>query len=79
VTTRREIAMTEGDLRELIAAVEVGRMSRRAFVHRMVGLGLTAPFAGQLLTHAGIGQAATTRWKVAASRKARIALFWTDV
>jgi len=52
--------MTEGDLRELIAAVEVGRMSRRAFVHRMVGLGLTAPFAGQLLTHAGIGQAATT-------------------
>jgi peptide/nickel transport system substrate-binding protein len=52
--------MTEPELRELIAAVKAGRMSRRAFVHRMVGLGLTAPFAGRLLTHAGIAQAATS-------------------
>jgi peptide/nickel transport system substrate-binding protein len=52
--------MTERGLRELIAAVKAGRMSRRAFVHRMVGLGLTAPFAGRLLTHAGIAQAATS-------------------
>jgi peptide/nickel transport system substrate-binding protein len=50
--------MTERDLRELVAAVRAGRMSRRAFVRRMVGLGLTAPFASQLLTHAGIAQAA---------------------
>jgi peptide/nickel transport system substrate-binding protein len=51
--------MTERDLRALIAAVKTGRMSRRAFVRRMVGLGLTAPFAGQLLSHAGVAQAAT--------------------
>jgi peptide/nickel transport system substrate-binding protein len=51
--------MTERNLRELIAAVKAGRMSRRAFVHRMIALGLTAPFASQLLAHAGIAQAAT--------------------
>jgi peptide/nickel transport system substrate-binding protein len=33
-------------------------MSRRAFVHKMVGLGLTAPFASQLLAHAGRAQTA---------------------
>ena len=52
--------MNERNLRELIAVVKAGQMSRRAFVHRMVGLGLTAPFASQLLTHAGIAQAATS-------------------
>jgi peptide/nickel transport system substrate-binding protein len=31
-------------------------MSRRAFVSRMVGLGLTAPFASHLLTQAGMAQ-----------------------
>jgi peptide/nickel transport system substrate-binding protein len=51
--------MTQQELRELVAAVKAGRISRRAFVRRMVGLGLTAPFASQLLTHAGIAQAAT--------------------
>jgi peptide/nickel transport system substrate-binding protein len=51
--------MTEQELRELVAAVKAGRISRRAFVRRMVGLGLTAPFASQVLTHAGIAQAAT--------------------
>jgi peptide/nickel transport system substrate-binding protein len=51
--------MTERYLRKLVAAVKAGRMSRRAFVRRMVGLGFTAPFAGQLLTHAGIAQPAT--------------------
>src|SRR5437016_11691192 len=50
--------MNERELRELIAGVKAGRMSRRAFVHRMVGLGLTAPFAGQLLAHAGLAQTA---------------------
>jgi peptide/nickel transport system substrate-binding protein len=56
--------MTERDLRELIAAVKAGRLSRRAFVRRMVGLGLTAPFANQLLVHAGIAQpAASTEYK----------------
>jgi len=33
-------------------------MSRRAFVHKIVGLGLTAPFATQILAHAGLAQPA---------------------
>jgi len=33
-------------------------VSRRAFVRRMVGLGLTAPFATQLLAYAGVAQSA---------------------
>ena len=48
--------MTERESRKLIAAVKVGRLSRRAFVRRMVGLGLTAPFATQLLAHTGLAQ-----------------------
>src|SRR5262249_17830993 len=48
--------MNERGLRQLIASVKAGRMSRRAFTHKMVGLGLTAPFAAQLLTHAGLAQ-----------------------
>src|SRR5215469_13288565 len=50
--------MIERELRELVAVVKVGRLSRRAFVRRMVGLGLTAPFATQLLAHAGVAQTA---------------------
>src|SRR6266700_7640294 len=46
--------MNEEHLRELIAAVKAGRVSRRAFVRRMVGLGLTAPFASLMLAHAGV-------------------------
>jgi len=52
--------MDERELRQLVAAVKVGRMSRRAFVHQMIGLGLTAPFAAQLLAHAGVAHAATS-------------------
>jgi peptide/nickel transport system substrate-binding protein len=51
--------MNELALGELLAAVKAGRMSRRAFVYRMVGLGLTAPFASQLLSHFGVAHAAT--------------------
>src|SRR3984893_10535205 len=50
--------MIDRELRQLIAGVKAGRVSRRAFVHRMVGLGLTAPFATQLLAHAGLAQTA---------------------
>src|SRR2546428_1717337 len=50
--------MTERELRDLIGAAKAGRVSRRVFVRRMVGLGLTAPFASLLLSHAGIAQAA---------------------
>jgi peptide/nickel transport system substrate-binding protein len=48
--------MNEQDLRDLVAAVKAGRVSRRTFVHRMVGLGLTAPFAIRLLANAGLAQ-----------------------
>ena len=53
---RRDVSMNEQELRQLIAAVKVGRVSRRTFVRRMVGLGLTAPLASQLLAHAGLAQ-----------------------
>jgi peptide/nickel transport system substrate-binding protein len=49
--------MEERDLRQLIEQVRCGKVSRRVFVQRMVGLGLSAPFASHLLTHAGIAQA----------------------
>src|SRR5690349_19604447 len=52
----RESLMNERELRGFIAAAKAGRVSRRAFVHKMVGLGLTAPFATQLLAHAGLAQ-----------------------
>src|SRR5205823_3158707 len=55
----RDSSMNEQDLRDLIAAVKAGRVSRRTFVHRMVGLGLTAPFAARLLAHAGLAQTPT--------------------
>ncbi len=56
--------MNERGLRRLIAAVKTGQMSRRAFVHKMVGFGLTAPFATRLLAHAGLAQtSAPTEYK----------------
>jgi len=48
--------MDEQELRELITAVKAGRVSRRSFMRKMVGLGLTAPFVSQLLAHAGLAQ-----------------------
>jgi len=50
--------MHEHELQILITAVKAGRTSRRAFVRKIVGLGLTAPFATQLLAQAGLAQAA---------------------
>jgi peptide/nickel transport system substrate-binding protein len=49
--------MNERELRELIAAVKAGRVSRRDFVGKMLGLGLSAPFASLLLANAGVAQA----------------------
>ncbi|TDP63878.1 peptide ABC transporter substrate-binding protein [Roseateles toxinivorans] len=49
--------MQEQALRTLIEDVREGRLARRAFVQRMLALGLTAPMAGQMLMHAGIAQA----------------------
>jgi peptide/nickel transport system substrate-binding protein len=48
--------MKEQELRELIGAVKAGRISRRTFVHKMLGLGLSAPFATVLLSHSGAAQ-----------------------
>jgi peptide/nickel transport system substrate-binding protein len=50
--------MNQHQLRELIAAVRAGRVSRRTFVRHMVGLGLTALLANQLLANAGLAQTA---------------------
>jgi peptide/nickel transport system substrate-binding protein len=48
--------MTERELRGLVAAIRASGLSRRVFVQKMVGLGLTAPLATQLLAHAGLAQ-----------------------
>jgi peptide/nickel transport system substrate-binding protein len=49
--------MNEFDLRNLIAEVKAGKVSRRQFVSTMLGLGLTTAMAGQMLLHAGVAQA----------------------
>ena len=49
--------MDEHALRELISDVKAGRLSRRTFVQTMIGLGLTAPLAAQMLASAGVAQA----------------------
>src|SRR4051794_19749994 len=54
-----ETLMDEEGLRRLITAVKSGRVSRRDFVRKMAGLGLTAPVATQLLAHAGLAQTST--------------------
>src|SRR5258707_10877757 len=52
--------MDEQNLRDAIEDVRQGRISRRAFTLRMLGLGLTAPLAVQMLTSSGIAVAADT-------------------
>jgi peptide/nickel transport system substrate-binding protein len=49
--------MEERDLRGLIGEVKAGTLSRRRFVQTMIGLGLTAPMAAQMLAAAGVAQA----------------------
>ena len=49
--------MRERELRQMIDQVKAGRLDRRAFVQTMVGLGLTAPLAAQMLASAGVAQA----------------------
>src|SRR5919106_3150661 len=49
--------MDERELTTMIDEVKSGRLSRRRFVQTMVGLGLTAPLATQMLTSAGVAQA----------------------
>ena len=49
--------MNEKDLHALIDRVKHGRLSRRGFIERMAGLGLTAPMASQMLAYSGVAQA----------------------
>ncbi len=49
--------MEERELRALVGQVKAGTMSRRRFTQMMVGLGLTAPMAAQMLASAGVAQA----------------------
>jgi peptide/nickel transport system substrate-binding protein len=49
--------MDERQLREWIRRVEAGTISRRQFTRMMVGLGLTAPLAAQMLASSGMAQA----------------------
>ncbi len=50
--------MKERELRDLIADVKTGRLSRRLFVQRMIAVGLTAPMAGMMLIQSGVAMAA---------------------
>src|SRR5438105_4333220 len=50
--------MTERELRDLIAAVKMGEVSRRTLLRGMAPVGLSAPFANLLLLQAGVAQAA---------------------
>ena len=49
--------MNETTLRQWIEQVREGELPRRSFVARLVGLGLSAPIAAQLLMHAGVAGA----------------------
>jgi peptide/nickel transport system substrate-binding protein len=49
--------MDERALHRLITQVKGGRVSRRAFIQRMVALGLTAPMASAMLAHCGVARA----------------------
>jgi len=51
--------MHEPDLRGAIEDVRRGKLSRRAFTRRMIGLGLTAPMAAQMLASSGVAAIAT--------------------
>ena len=46
--------MLDIELRTMIDGVRDGRMDRRAFIQRMVGLGLTVPMATQILAIGGV-------------------------
>jgi peptide/nickel transport system substrate-binding protein len=46
--------MLDGELQSTIDKFKDGCIDRRAFIHRMVGLGLTAPMASQILALGGV-------------------------
>src|SRR5262245_42277776 len=71
--------MDEAALHDLLAAARSGRVSRRAIIARLTGLGFAASFTNLLLTHAGMAQAVTGvqhRPTKAGGGGALKALFW---
>ena len=60
--------MEERALRTLIDQVRAGILSRRRFVKVMVGLGLTAPMAAQMLASTGVAQA-QTKWTFSPTKR----------
>ena len=57
--------MEERELRQWIQRVKDGTVTRREFTRMMVGMGLTAPLAAQMLASAGIGGVAQAQTKAA--------------
>ena len=55
--------MTEKKLRQLVEQVRCGSMSRRHFIDRMLGLGLSAPMAGLMLMERGVAQTPAASYK----------------
>ena len=49
--------MNEKQLRGMIDKVKDGRMDRRSFMHKMLGLGLSAPMVSQMLVWNGVAMA----------------------
>lgn len=49
--------MLDIELRTMIDGVRDGRVDRRAFIQRMIGLGLTVPMATQILAIGGVAMA----------------------
>jgi peptide/nickel transport system substrate-binding protein len=71
--------MDEAALSDLLGAVRAGHVSRRAFVAKLFGLGIAAPFAHLLLARSGFAQATTaTEYKPtrAGGGGALKTLFW---
>ena len=70
--------MDERELRAAINAVRRGRLPRRAFISRMVWLGLTAPTAAQLLALGGVAaaQPASTYKPTKAGGGGTLKLLW---
>jgi peptide/nickel transport system substrate-binding protein len=60
--------MQEHEIRALIEQVREGRLPRRSFIRRLVGVGLTAPMASMLLMHEGIAQT-TPAFKYAPTKR----------
>jgi peptide/nickel transport system substrate-binding protein len=53
-----EVVMKAKQIRAMVEQVREGALPRRAFIERMVGVGLTAPMASMMLMHYGVAQTA---------------------